>query len=295
MAAQGSVSLTPAEANAAESFLLFYYYFENSLYWSATTLCCYDWFLTLDREVESIWKTEQSLVTILFYGIRYPAILNTVIELLTRISWPSWQSNFRCGFSSQELSRCINYLSQLLFASLRIYAVFNRNIWIASIVLLLGILNPVLTTYVFMHSVPVLDGFMEYQVCTLALSPGDREAVYSLYRLLCVFNVLGLATGHLTLTIRGIFCDCEFIEAWQFWTAILNSVLLSRLTLDIRDTSRPEDRSLPTSGLLSTSTSPDGETTEEAIELDTEVSLWANSPSTSTERNTEVPKTDPPG
>lgn len=60
----------------------------------AVALCCYDWFLTLDREVESIWKTEQSLVTILFYGIRYPAILNTVIELLTRISWPSWQSNF---------------------------------------------------------------------------------------------------------------------------------------------------------------------------------------------------------
>lgn len=28
-------------------------------------------------------------------------------------------------------------------------------------------------------------------------------------RLLCTVNVLGLATGHLTLTIRGIFCDCE--------------------------------------------------------------------------------------
>lgn len=72
-------------------------------------------------------------------------------------------------------------------------------------------------------------------------------------------------------------------------------MLLSRLTLDIRDVPRSEDGSLLTSGLLSDSTAPDGETTEEVIELDTEVSLWANTASGSDRNATTTATVHPAG
>ncbi|KAH9922472.1 uncharacterized protein B0H18DRAFT_879319, partial [Fomitopsis serialis] len=90
-------------------------------------LCCYDWCLTFDREVNLIWKSKLSPITVLFCFLRYPAVLNTAVELLSRASW-RWQSN------------------SLFFASLRIYAIFDRNAWIAAAVLLLGLANPVIIT-----------------------------------------------------------------------------------------------------------------------------------------------------
>ncbi|KAH9922458.1 uncharacterized protein B0H18DRAFT_879372, partial [Fomitopsis serialis] len=89
-------------------------------------LCCYDWMLTFGHEVDLIWKSKQSPVTILFYGIRYPALLNTVIEMLSRISWRSWHQ-------------------PTAFGSLRIYATFDRNPWIVITVLLIGVVNPIIT------------------------------------------------------------------------------------------------------------------------------------------------------
>jgi len=53
-----------------------------------------------------------------------------------------------------------------------------------------------------------------------------RDTV-SCFSLLCAINVIGMATGRLT----------EFIEIWQIWTATFTSVLLSRLSLDLREVS----------------------------------------------------------
>ncbi|KZT04435.1 uncharacterized protein LAESUDRAFT_761006 [Laetiporus sulphureus 93-53] len=50
------------------------------------------------------------------------------------------------------------------------------------------------------------------------------------FAFLCVVNVIGIATGRLP----------EFIDIWQTWTAILTSVLLSRLALDLREVSATE-------------------------------------------------------
>lgn len=42
---------------------------------------------------------------------------------------------------------------------------------------------------------------------------------------LCIVNIIGIVTGHLT----------QFIAVWTTWTAIFTSVLLSRLVLDLRE------------------------------------------------------------
>ncbi|KAH9836385.1 uncharacterized protein C8Q71DRAFT_858367 [Rhodofomes roseus] len=355
MVARMGLALTPAEATQAEVFFRFYYYFENFLYFSATTLCCYDWCLTLGREIDLIWKSEQSLVTILFYGLRYPAVLNTVIELLSRITWRSWQSNarfavallapYRSQYQLNESSyscaillrtqvafAAIILTSAAVFASLRIYAVFDRNRWIAIAVLLLGLIYPFIVVFVFSYSTPVVSGFLGYQVCTIGTAGGDatddvdwstwahfmmgaraaallsdglvmvltafktfriktRTSVTSrgrmvtdimlrdtllYFTLLCIVNITGIATGHMNITIGGLYCTCEFIEVWQLWSTILTSVLLTRLTLDLRDAGPlGSDRSGTTSTQGGSEPATlDGES-HETIELDTGISpIW---------------------
>ncbi|EPT01318.1 hypothetical protein FOMPIDRAFT_1048766 [Fomitopsis schrenkii] len=47
------------------------------------------------------------------------------------------------------------------------------------------------------------------------------------FGLLCIVNVIGMATGHLD----------QWIEVMQSWVAILTSILLWRLALNLRETS----------------------------------------------------------
>ena len=56
-------------------------------------LCCYDYCLTLGDEILYVWRKRLSISTLLFCGIRYPAVINTVFMILGLNSWPSWQSN----------------------------------------------------------------------------------------------------------------------------------------------------------------------------------------------------------
>ena len=57
-------------------------------------LCCYDYCLTLGDEILYVWRKRLSISTLLFCGIRYPAVINTVFMILGLNSWPSWQSNY---------------------------------------------------------------------------------------------------------------------------------------------------------------------------------------------------------
>lgn len=59
-------------------------------------LYVYDYLLTFDREVKYFWNTRQTFGTILFYFYRYPALANTVLEVMSRMD-ASWQSAEVCG------------------------------------------------------------------------------------------------------------------------------------------------------------------------------------------------------
>ena len=52
---------------------------------------CYDYLLTLDREIAYIWRAKSSFNKILFIGYRYPVLINTILVFLTVIPW-SWQN-----------------------------------------------------------------------------------------------------------------------------------------------------------------------------------------------------------
>jgi len=263
-----------------------YLYFENYSYFSATALYCYDYFLTLDREVKYVWQARRSFANILFYSYRYSAFLNTALELLTRIAWP-WQSTWSCGILEriQMALDVIILISATVFAALRVYAIFGRNAWLFGAILVSGLVHPCILIHVFIVSSPGVDNVLGHQACELGIldsthgyedwmigaraasvvsdglvlvltcmktlrrtSPADMIAELGItltlreillkdtalcFGLLCIVNVVGIATGHLT----------QFIEIWTMWTAVLTSILLSHLTLDLREVSADGDGS----------------------------------------------------
>jgi len=246
-------------------------YLENCLYFAATALCCYDYFLTFDREVIYVWNGKFTFANALFYCFRYPALLNTIFVVLGYASWPSWQSTKSCVIIVRfEMAGDILILvTSALFTAMRIYAMFYRNKCLFTLVLVLGFINPAISIYTFVISTPVLvdqvcdidtriasngwmigarisslvfDGFVMlltwFRTRRIKLPTSDGifsddtvnailirdTAVY--FGFLFLINVVGVAIGLAHLT---------FIEAVSTWTAILTSVLLSRLVLDLRE------------------------------------------------------------
>ncbi|EED85643.1 predicted protein [Postia placenta Mad-698-R] len=244
-----------------------YLYFENYSYFSATALCCYDYALTLDREVKYMWRSKQSFATLLFYTCRYSAILNTALELLTRMAWPSWQSDklrIRSTFTNGAGHRHFGHYNHsvgyehLSYSSQHAYE--NVCLEVVLIVVRIIAVRDNGSIYFPAHltgsetgmigaraASVVSDGLVLVLTCIKTWQPKGNAGALMMdigttireillkdtalcFGLLCVVNIIGIATGHLT----------QFIEIWTTWTAILTSVLLSHLALDLREVSAAE-------------------------------------------------------
>ncbi|OSC97814.1 hypothetical protein PYCCODRAFT_1376413, partial [Trametes coccinea BRFM310] len=89
-------------------------------------LFCYDYCLTAGREVQLVWRRGFSTSTVLFFGVRYPAVFSTIFVVMDMTSWK--------GMSDW-----------VMFSGLRVYALWDRNTWILVAVLLLGMVNPAIS------------------------------------------------------------------------------------------------------------------------------------------------------
>lgn len=145
---------------------------ELRLYFAATALCCYDYCLTLVDEIRYVWRAKQSSVTLLFYAFRYTAVLNTVFMILDAVSFPSWHNPVSCAILVlTEMAFNIILLSNsALFASKRVYAVFDRNRWVFMSTLVLGLLNPAVSLYTFTLVTPALAAYLP-STCGYYLPP----------------------------------------------------------------------------------------------------------------------------
>ncbi|PCH35307.1 hypothetical protein WOLCODRAFT_79634, partial [Wolfiporia cocos MD-104 SS10] len=120
-------------------------------------VCAYDWFLTLDREIRYVWRAKLSFPTLLYYGCRYPALVNLVLQLLTRAAWRNWQDK-----------RVIPFISALC-AAVRVFAMFDRNIWVSGAVLLIGLISPFISIYLFIVTNPIFMEVERWQICSLSI------------------------------------------------------------------------------------------------------------------------------
>ncbi|EPS98125.1 hypothetical protein FOMPIDRAFT_1086640, partial [Fomitopsis schrenkii] len=128
---------------------------------------CYDYVLTLDREIKYFWGEKWSLNRILFLGYRYPGMANTIIVVLTTIPW-HWQT-IPVRF---PLLQCMNVYSA--FAALRVYALFRQSLFLCAIVLFSGMLNPAIFIYIFSRT--TISGLRYLQGCAFGIAGGTMIA-----------------------------------------------------------------------------------------------------------------------
>ncbi|KZT73119.1 hypothetical protein DAEQUDRAFT_507570 [Daedalea quercina L-15889] len=232
-------SYVEVKPHLARPFVGIYLDLENYLNYCAIVLVTYDFLLTLGREIWHVWRARQSFATLLFYGIRYPALFNVVLTLLIRMSWPSFQNSwlwylgacpdgpghhhprqqyyFRCSTRVRHVQpwmvAILPCASIWLAKPSNIYLHFQTNIDDArrlskpraasvmsdGIVLALTVVK----TYKKIHR-PDEAADLAPSLSQILL----RDTVLC-FSLLCVVNVIGMATGHLT----------QFIAIWQTWTA----------------------------------------------------------------------------
>ncbi|EPS94795.1 hypothetical protein FOMPIDRAFT_58748, partial [Fomitopsis schrenkii] len=166
-------------------------------------LYVYDYLLTLDREIKYFWKSKQSFGTILFYFYRYPALANTVLEVLSRMR-ASWQTAGVSHTSSSTLRFYSIYSTEVIFAAVRVYAIFHRKLWVFCVVLVTGLANPIILFYLFTRSVPSIGTVEGFSSCTLALAGGIESYETTAVTGMIAARVAGLIADTCVLVLTGI-------------------------------------------------------------------------------------------
>ncbi|RPD75595.1 hypothetical protein L226DRAFT_522734 [Lentinus tigrinus ALCF2SS1-7] len=221
-------------------------------YFASAALIIYEYCITFHREVNQIWRRGFSSSTLLFYAVRYPAVINPLFVLLDLVPW-NGQSDRTCAIlvRSEMALNVLLLCSAAVFSSLRAYALCAQNITILVVVLGLGLMNPVISIYTFVESTPFLIT-APLQACGFytTIAPSTYEKCHSARRdmetdlvntcrgiklcahvqsdpdsharwVLLIVNLIGLAL------IRRI----DLVEPMSTWIAISPLTLTSRFAL----------------------------------------------------------------
>ncbi|KAI0729823.1 hypothetical protein C8Q72DRAFT_289735 [Fomitopsis betulina] len=188
------VSLGHNTASEVFAEIQAYVFLSNDMTWAATTVWCFDYLLTLDREIQYFWYSSWSLNKFLFLGYRYPPLLYILINIFAIPPWPSWQGYHRCGLQDnqrlvleitpdcscaivlymQMALSIASMISATLFAALRVFALFGRNRALLALVFLTGFLNPAILIYIFSRSIPA--PVSSFQGCSLSITGGSTTS-----------------------------------------------------------------------------------------------------------------------
>ncbi|KAI0360496.1 hypothetical protein OH77DRAFT_1433901 [Trametes cingulata] len=152
-------------------------------YFAPTALFCYDYLLTIDREVR-LWQQGSSFATLLFSAVRYPALLNTIFVIMDLTSWkgmsdtgsrPWWEADSQLSCSCTVVTRIemvldiIVLTAAALFSSLRVYAVSGRDRRWTALTLVFGLVSPAI----------VILTFVDMRNRVLAVAPGSTICGFS--------------------------------------------------------------------------------------------------------------------
>ncbi|PCH39343.1 hypothetical protein WOLCODRAFT_85389, partial [Wolfiporia cocos MD-104 SS10] len=120
---------------------------------------CYDYFLTLDREIKFIWKADLSFATLLFYLCRYPILSNALLEVLGRVTW-GWQNVERYEVSDAVQLQCTQLQAEKPRAAVVSFG-GRRWDWIG--------LKWLFVIYIFIRTSPTQKGIDGTWTCTLII------------------------------------------------------------------------------------------------------------------------------
>ncbi|KAI0366870.1 hypothetical protein BV20DRAFT_1094260 [Pilatotrama ljubarskyi] len=110
---------------------------------AAIALYCFDYSLTLAREVERIWKLGFSVPAVIFHCVRYSALVNILFVILDQTPWK--------GISDMSCSIIVHFeialnmvllVAAAVFSALRAYALSWQDARVLVVVLVLGLVHP---------------------------------------------------------------------------------------------------------------------------------------------------------
>ncbi|KAI0651716.1 hypothetical protein C8Q79DRAFT_922389 [Trametes meyenii] len=106
--------------------------FSAMLTLGSATVICYDYALTLHREIRFVWKHRLSAVSVLFYVTRYAAIVAAVaLAWGTIADAVELARSFTVCYAGPSLTGVTSpvFILCLVFSGLRAYAMSGRNVW----------------------------------------------------------------------------------------------------------------------------------------------------------------------
>ncbi|KAI0821587.1 hypothetical protein BC629DRAFT_1462059 [Irpex lacteus] len=133
----GPASGSDVESNAVSAMLTV----------ATIVLCLYDHSLTLSREVKGFWKQRLSISSWLYFVNRYVTMICSILLTVRLATWtpqPPRLADQICNIASTLTGVCkiTIHLVFALFASIRTYAIWGKNMKILVCVLLLGLVYP---------------------------------------------------------------------------------------------------------------------------------------------------------
>ncbi|KAG2113864.1 uncharacterized protein F5147DRAFT_35582 [Suillus discolor] len=173
-----------------------FFYLSSYFVVAASVMVIYDWVLTLGREVELVWRQRLSLMTILYFSMRYIGIIyaiNNILWNLTTVSQTDIVSNIT-SFTLNSANVIVTAILGVIMI-VRLYAMYqgskNMLIFLIAIFLTANITSAVVAAVGFSDTSGeelILSG--TYQ-CTHS-STGDPNLVLVIYILNTVWEVLAL-------------------------------------------------------------------------------------------------------
>lgn len=94
-----------------------------------SALFSFDYSLTFTREVERIWKRGFSTPAVLFYLVRYPALISVIFVILEETSWAGISDQARAVFDHPHVEHACRLISMpTTFLEVRLYRFTTRLI-----------------------------------------------------------------------------------------------------------------------------------------------------------------------
>ncbi|KAI0347693.1 hypothetical protein BDW22DRAFT_1349737, partial [Trametopsis cervina] len=126
---------------------------------AASTLFLYDYILTIRQEVNCIWRRPKSLASVLFILCRYTVLAERMIMVVVVVYVGHMQSRIpmlaeRLNITVTQAEICkfvacfssvtviILHSALAVFAAVRVYAIWRKNVLLGGLVLILGLTYP---------------------------------------------------------------------------------------------------------------------------------------------------------
>ncbi|KIP02560.1 hypothetical protein PHLGIDRAFT_122368 [Phlebiopsis gigantea 11061_1 CR5-6] len=202
-----------------------------------TALVAYEYFITFDQEVATVWKRKLTATSVLLLLTRWTMITTQILTYVPITSQKQPINADSSGCKAIEVATTVfttlEVLNVALFSSLRIFAIWERNYILAFVVFVLSFVPAGVDMYSWTHSsfIFVNDSVIQ---CTQIINYSNQIDT----ELLFTISIIEIAIGQTTSDIP----IAPFID-------VMPSVLVNRFILNLRQaTSAPAGSTSVTRG-----------------------------------------------